>query len=230
MLFKSKLAASFGTALLVLLWIGVLSYRRTVQAEADQQWVMHTHFVMEDLDAMQADLLDCETTQRGYILTGDEVYLALYEAAFRRVSDDLSALRSLTADNSRQQISPNRLSPLVSAKLEALGSGIDARKQDGMAAALAAVGDDSDQESMVQIRVLIDQMKQEDQRLLLQERTENVALTSQYAKQTIIFGYLSAILFLLGAGCIVFDEMDRRKRVEAEFRRSDAKSHLHKLA
>ena len=225
MQFKSKLAAVFGTALMILLWIGVLSYRRIVQAEEDQRWVTHTHHVIENLDAVLTDVLDAETGERGYIVTGDDAYLQPYEISLRRVSQDVGRIRSLTADNPRQQSSLERLGPVVAAKLNVLQSGIEARKRDGMAAGADAVRGGTGKQLMDQLRTVVDAMKQEEQRLL-QERLEAVAGSSQYAKETIVFGYLSAFFFLLGAGWLIYEEMRRRELAEEELRRSEEQVRL----
>jgi PAS domain S-box-containing protein len=65
------------------------------------------------------------------------------------------------------------------------------------------------------------------ERRLLQERSEAVAASSEYAKDTIVFGYLSAFFFLLGAGWVVYEEMRRRKLAEEGLRNS--KEHLNLL-
>ena len=48
-------------------------------------------------------LLNAETGQRGYLLTGDSLYLAPYRQGASRFATDLSRLREMTADNPRQQ-------------------------------------------------------------------------------------------------------------------------------
>ena len=225
MQFKSKLAAVFGTAMMILLWIGVLSYRRILQAEEDHHWVTHTHRVMENLDAVLTDVLDAETGERGYIVTGDDSYLQPYESALHRVSQDVGRIRSLTDDNPRQQSSLERLNSLVAAKLNVLRNGIEVRKRDGMVAGAAAVRDGVGKQLMDQLRTLVDEMKQAEQRLL-QERSEAVANSSQFVKETIAFGYLSAFFFLLGAGWLIYEEMRRRELAEEGLRHSEEQLRL----
>ena len=223
--FKSKLAAVFGTALIILLWIGMLSYRSNVQAEEDHRLVTHTHRVIENLETVLTDVLDAETGERGYIITGDDSYLQPYEIALHRVSEDVGRIRSLTADNPRQHSSLERLDLLVAAKLDVLRSGIETRKRDGMAAGANAVRSGAGKQLMDQLRTLIDEMKQEEQRLL-QERSEAVAGSSRYAKETIALGYLSAFFFLFGAGWLIYEEMHRRELAEEGLRRNEEQLRL----
>lgn len=209
---------------MILLWIGVLSYRRSIQAEEDQHWVTHTHHVIENLDAVMTDMLDAETGERGYIVTGDYSYLQPYHSALERISRDVAEIRSLTADNPGQQDSLDRLDPLLSAQLNLIRRGVEARER-GTAAGASAVRDGAGKQLMDQLRTSIGDMKQEERRLL-QERSEAVAASSQYAEETIVFGYLSALLFLLGAGWIVYEEMRRRTLAEEGLLCSKEQLHL----
>jgi PAS domain S-box-containing protein len=225
MSFKSKVAIAFGSALLILVWIGLLSYRRSIQTDQDQKWVTHTHIVIERLDALRADLLDAETGERGYVVTGDDAFLQPYEAALRRVSEDQSQIHTLTSDNPRQQAALVSMGSLVADELNMLASGVEARRRDGMAAGAASIQDGSGKLLMDQLRVTFDAMKQEEWRLL-RERSDAAATSSEYARDTIVFGYLSAAMFLIGAGCIIYEEMLRRKAAEDELRRSEEQLRL----
>ena len=70
MTFKNKVIAGFGIALAILILVGVLSYRTMVQNDEDRQWVTHTHQVLAQVDLLLTDLLNAETCERGFILTG----------------------------------------------------------------------------------------------------------------------------------------------------------------
>jgi CHASE3 domain sensor protein len=65
MTFKRKIIAGFGTALAILILVGVVSFRTMVQNGEDKVWVTHTYIVLEKLDAVLTNLIDAETGQRG---------------------------------------------------------------------------------------------------------------------------------------------------------------------
>jgi CHASE3 domain sensor protein len=73
---SKSIAAS---ALVILLSIGVLSFRSTLRDEEDRGWVTHTHLVIESLGQILTDITQAEASQRGYILTGDEQDLKSFE-------------------------------------------------------------------------------------------------------------------------------------------------------
>src|SRR5206468_10622434 len=69
-----KIAAGFGLALTMLVLVGVVSYRNTVELIDTSQWVAHTHTVLERLETVRALLQDVENGARGYVITGKEEF------------------------------------------------------------------------------------------------------------------------------------------------------------
>src|SRR5438067_5276217 len=95
---QGTLLASFGLALLILIAIVVVSYQVTLSVGAAADLRAHSDLVRLNLQALLSQMQDAETGQRGFILTGDQSYLAPYDTAVNSVSGEISALRSLTAD------------------------------------------------------------------------------------------------------------------------------------
>ncbi len=172
MTFRTKLVAGLATAFAILLLVASFSYRSFVRNTEDRRWVTHTHLVLENLDTLQIQLIDAETGQRGYIITGKEPYLGPYHDALDGISLNLKKLRELTADNAVQQRTLDRLTPLISAKLAVMQERIDVRKNEGLAAAAKAVEEGSGKQLMDQIRVEVAAMKQEEDGLLVVRSSE----------------------------------------------------------
>ncbi|HJS84797.1 MAG TPA: CHASE3 domain-containing protein, partial [Acetobacteraceae bacterium] len=86
--------------------------------------VQHAHEVIDEADGLLAALLDAETGQRGFLLTGEERYLEPYAAALRRVASSLDRLRGLVADNPAQLARLPALRADAEAKLAELGDTI----------------------------------------------------------------------------------------------------------
>jgi len=83
--------------------------------------VSHTREVQTQLTLMLSTLQDAETGQRGYLLTGLDEYLEPYESAERGIDGVVAELRSLTADNPRQQEQLDLIEPLITQKFDELG-------------------------------------------------------------------------------------------------------------
>lgn len=171
-------------------WLGVQQMR--AEAEADR-WENHTYQVLIELSDLLADLQAAETGERGFLVTGDEQYLAPYTAAVGRVEHHWAELRDLTVDNSRQQARLARIEPLLKSKLAELQHTIELRRTSGFAAAAAEVLSHKGKQWMDQLRQHIGRALADEQ-LLLSQRTA--------AKQA-HRGQLELILLLGTAACVV---------------------------
>ena len=76
-----------------LLWSGL---RRSMDAD---RLVEHTYQVLNAGASVRSSLERAQTSQRGYLLTGDEKYLRAYESAVASERQERATLRLLTADN-----------------------------------------------------------------------------------------------------------------------------------
>ena len=215
MTFKNKVIAGFGTALAILILVGVLSYRSMVQGDEDRQWVTHTHLVKEKLDAVLTNMLDVETGARGYILTGEASYLEPYNDAMDHVGQNVKDVRELTFDNPVQQRALDRLEPTISERLGAVRYPIEIRTQKGLTAGADSVRAGPGKQSMDQIRHQLAEMKQEEDRLL-KARMEEAEKSSRNTRTVIVTGEGLAIAFLCLAGIVVGQEMGQRRRAEEE--------------
>ena len=107
------LNAGLAVALAILAAAGWQSDRNLrAVAEADK-WVTHTHVAIQDLERLMSALKDEETGQRGYLLTGEEIYLEPYQAAPGLARSNLADLKQLTLDNLAQQQRLARIEALI---------------------------------------------------------------------------------------------------------------------
>jgi signal transduction histidine kinase len=221
MTFRNKVVAGFGTALAILILVGVLSYRSMLRTDEDREWVTHTHQVLEKLDAVLTNMLDIETGARGYILTGETPYLGPYNVSLDRVRQNVKDARELTVDNPVQQQALDILEPMISKGLETIRHPIEIRTQGGLAAGAESVRSGLGKQSMDQIRSQIGEMKQEENRLLI-SRMQQAAKSSRNTRTVIAIGEVLAVGFLCLAGIIVGQEMGQRGRAEEEVRAVNA--------
>ncbi|HJR03238.1 MAG TPA: CHASE3 domain-containing protein [Methylomirabilota bacterium] len=114
-------------ALLVaaLLVDAVLTLHNIREVATAVQWVSHTHEVLDHLERVVSTLKDAETGQRGYLLTGERVYLEPYEQALARIPGRFEQLRQLTIDNPPQTAHVLKLEQLAAERLAVLRQGIE---------------------------------------------------------------------------------------------------------
>ena len=196
---RTKIGLVLGLALLALVIVGVQSYRATTRLIADTRRVAYCQQVREEIQGLLAELHEAETLQRGYLLTGTSRYLEAYKSASAAAFAHVASLRRLTADSPSQQSRLVAIAPLIQERLDRLAEGEAVRTEKGLdgAAEYAATGVGS--ELMGQIRVLANDMIQEES-ALLQERSLESAASSRAALNTIVYGIPVAVVvvFLIG--------------------------------
>ena len=221
MSFKNKVIAGFGSALAILIFVGILSYRSILRNEDDKVWVTHTHLVLEQVDAVMVDLLNAETGERGYILTGETSFLEPYDYGIEHIAAHLKELRELTVDNPVQQARLARVEPLISERLTMLHDRIEARKQQGLISGAEIVRQGPGKQHMDRIRAELADMTQEENGLL-KLRSEESTKSSRTTELVIVTGEALAIMFLCFAGTVVGLEIGQRRRAENEVRTLNA--------
>ncbi len=197
-----KIGAGYVLALLISVIIGVVGYRNIDALIETSHWVIHTNVVLREIDLCLSILQDTETGQRGYIITGVDSYLDPYSRGSTLVRDHIKMLRELTKDNPRQQQRLDALEPLVIQKLDELRETIDLRREEGFDAAVSLVGTGKGKTIMDNIRKVLQQMIDEE-RKLLDQRTKVSEANAQKAEQTIVFCIIIAIVILSLAGFLI---------------------------
>jgi CHASE3 domain sensor protein len=197
-----RLIAGFGIAALTLVLIVAVSYRNANRVIESDAWVAHTHQVRTELAALLSQLTDAEAGQRGYIITGEDPYLAPYQLAITAIQGSLDDVRKLTADNPAQQRRLAAISPLIEAKLAELKQTIDLRRNQGLDAATKVVLSNSGRSYMDQIRGVLTEADQEEKDLL-KRRSEEARASADMTTATIFWGGLLGTLVVVAIGWVI---------------------------
>jgi CHASE3 domain sensor protein len=191
--FGRRLAAGFGLAGLTLLVVAVIGYRTTSNLIENDGLVSHSYEVQHKLEDLLSDLKDAETGQRGFVITGNDSYLAPYQAALVDIPATLAKARQLTIDNPNQQRRLTAMGPLIDAKLAELKETIDLRRTGGFDAAAKVVVNDTGKIYMDKIRGLISDALGEENDLLAERATE-VKTTARWAMAITLWGGLAGVI------------------------------------
>jgi CHASE3 domain sensor protein len=113
------------------------------------------------LERLLSLLKDAETGQRGYLLTGQDQFLAPYTNATARLPDLLPALRESLMGASRQDQEASRLTVLMQQRLDHMVDALQMRQQGDAAAAIARVKSGSGQALMDEVRASAALLQQE---------------------------------------------------------------------
>ena len=134
----AKISAGFAVGLMMIATIGVSAYMSTQRLIEANRWVTHSHEVIEGLEHILLLLKDAESSQLGFVLTGEEGYLEPYRAATGQIQHDIDALGVLTRDNTVEQEGLQQVHKLSDAKLAELRETIQLRRTSGREAVLGS--------------------------------------------------------------------------------------------
>lgn len=211
--FFKRIAAGFGLASVILVLIGVVSYRSINELINTSKGVEQTHQVLENLEEILSNLRYLETDQRGYILTGDESYLEVYNTAIPTIQQNINELRRLTAENPTQQQNLNTLEALAGQRIDLLGQVIRLRKDRGLQATLEFLRTNQSRKLMNEVRQIIDGMEANERKLL----SERQAAANTSARRTIalfLIGIFVSFAILACVYYLIYREITERQQVE----------------
>jgi PAS domain S-box-containing protein len=209
-----KVRIAFGFAVMALLLMGTVSYRSIAVSEDSDGWVLHTHEVLGDLNALLLSMAGVQSSSRGFVLTGgDESYLISFADSVSNARQEEASVRSLTVDNPRQQARLPRLESLVAEEIAFAEKVIALRRTVGFESATGAVRSGPDQQTTAQFQGVVRTMKDEEQRLLALRELDAKARAAQ-TKDFLIFGMILAVLVTVGAGWSVRRDSLARKLAE----------------
>jgi len=142
----------FLPAIAAIILVAILSYRAHLDYVAGGQQVAHSIEVMAQLHGLLATMKDAETGQRGFILTGEDRYIAPYMHASAVWEGKIAAVRALLSGNAEQERRLLALEHLCAEKFAELSRTIVLRRQGETAEAIALVRTGTGIELMDRIR------------------------------------------------------------------------------
>lgn len=194
-------------AALILLVVGVfltvlvIAYRGMLRLSDDILSVRTAYDIIISTDALFSDLQDAETGQRGYVITGEDTFLAPYTTALSDIDTDFQALQGLIQDPAQQDRLAS-LKPLIDQKLTGLANSIAVRKENGFAAAQEGVLTEVGKNIMDSIRETVTDM-QTAESVLLEARMNDRQQTVSNIQTTLMWGSLIGLIFYLLANYII---------------------------
>ena len=128
--------------------------------------VRHTVEVDARLSRVLSALQDAETGQRGFVITGQETFLAPYLSSRDAFDRNLDRLRELVADNTDQLAQVARLRALAHRFEDELDRSVEMRRAGDVAGSMRLVTEGRGKPTMDAIRVLIREMEDHEAALL----------------------------------------------------------------
>ncbi len=204
---------------------GIAALLSVQQVGATMRQVEHTHAVLEVADRLRTALLDAETAQRGYQLSGDPAYLDACRSALPPAQDAAQQLRSLTQDDPDQQQRVDALAPLLDQRLALLCAAVEHPNDHINPAAERPVKDENKQ-LMADLWRLLTAIRDAELALLAEgsRRAEAagrwLGLTTTLASALALAAALGALLLINRSAALRYEaEEALRRREDADRRR-----------
>jgi PAS domain S-box-containing protein len=183
-----------GVGALVLMAIAGVSYYEWQQYNRATAEAVRTREIEGSLDALNSSLVDAESGQRGFLLTGQDRYLQPYNQAVGAIPDELAQLHRLLAARPSQSADLARLDKVVNGKLAEMRQTIELRRTQGKQPALDIVLSDRGQREMQEIRALCGEIRGREYSAQNQSSSESEAAAKIAVLATVVGSI--ALLFL----------------------------------
>jgi CHASE3 domain sensor protein len=208
-----KIIIGFALAIGVLLLTAAASFWSIRGLSVQTKNVEHTYQVLQEVESVTSVLKDAQAGTRGYLLTGDTLYLRPYSMASGQLPASLERLEALTVDNPDQRTRLDSLQGLVEQEFRILRPLTEIKKSMSQSAMQTLL--DTDRQTLRQVRLLYFRIKRSELALLAQRS----ALQDIFEKATPIVVLISAVLAVLIVVWLVtkiVQELADNRRLQAE--------------
>jgi signal transduction histidine kinase/DNA-binding response OmpR family regulator/CHASE3 domain sensor protein/HAMP domain-containing protein len=187
---KSNLRLGLGISLVILILSSLASYVSIRNLIKSADLVAHSNQVMSKLDEVMSTLKDAETGQRGYLLTGNRVFLEPYNGARQKANALYDQIKLETKDNPFQQRKLVELRNILDTRLTIIEKTIAIKMNNGSVLESNLM---EGKTYMDRTRQLIKEMQAEEHRLMAIRTAE----LNNFAGYTPILVILAAIISLV---------------------------------
>ena len=209
---KNNLRLGLGLSLIILFISSLASYVSISNLIKSTDLVKHSDEVILNVEGVISTLKDAETGQRGYLLTGNKVFLAPYNGATDTALAALNKIAASTKDNPNQQKSIAELRDIMVRRLNIIKSTIE----------IKSLGGNVDPTVLFQGKTYMDQARSVVQRMvkeernLLEQRTIELNKLTAYTPVLIVIAAILAILITLFFYRKVSIDFDERVLLQKE--------------
>jgi PAS domain S-box-containing protein len=213
MSFQKNIWFGFISALAILTWLAVITYRNNKGTRESLGEVAHTNQVLYHSEQILSLIVDVDAGQRGYSLTGVDDFLTPAFDAIKKVNEHAATLGTMTAGDGLQVERITRLQQLVTEKLIYTNRAVNARKLQGLEAARQLDATMQGKALTDQIRNLIKDIQAEEEKFL-QHRTEAVQVRGERFNNYFMAMLVATGLIIILLFYAIFKNTRARERVQ----------------
>lgn len=126
---SKKLYIAFAAIIVILLLLSMVTYINLAQYSQADSWNIHTYKVISDFQNLSQSMINMETGQRGYSITGDDKFLEPYNSGKSDFDKYYNEIKELTSDNPKEQEQLQKIKSEKGNWLKAADESISLRKE-----------------------------------------------------------------------------------------------------
>ncbi len=215
--YKRNLRIGFGVSLLILLISSVASFISIRNLLDSTDLVRHTNEVILEMESIKSAMVDAETGQRGFLITGDEDFLQPFNDSKERVLTAYNNTLSLTQDNLAQQRDLPALYELILDRFDHFNATIVDKKQ-GKETSITILN--SGKNVMDKMRDQI-RMMEERERQLLEQRVGSMNKFATFTPILIVAAAIIALIITMAFYSRVSNDFEEKSRLQSELEEKD---------
>lgn len=203
----SKLYGGFGIISVILLIVSTIFYSNLVSFYEANDWDKHTYEVLMGLQDIGTSMIDMETGQRGFSITGDESFLEPFNKGKSDFNESWTHVKELTSDNPKQQEILDTIKNVKQEWLVIVEKHIDSRRK--VENEILSMEDVVKEEKLAEGKKYMDQIREyisESQEIeinLLMQRGEKTEALKNTTNSIIVGGTLVAVILAIMISIII---------------------------
>ncbi|WP_022939935.1 response regulator [Psychromonas hadalis] len=203
---RSKIILCTAIPMLLMITIAMVVYINIEKTISTAKWVEHTHSVSAKGHQLVKLMLDMETGERGYLITGKTIFLEPFNHAKATWLEHIEELQVLVADNPPQVIKVKKIAQLqkrwlkeaaeieIAARQKVNSAMSDSERTTTLAAVVTLIESEAGKNIIDNIRRVKDDFINEEKILLVKRQNQALAAANNTQKVIVIGTILAIIL------------------------------------
>ena len=197
----------------------VLTYTNLRTLDENKSLVERQHHKIAELRALLKLVVDSETGQRGYLITGDKAFQAPYVTATAALQDKLKSVEELIAGDTEGKAAFAKLSQTIRQRMDTIERSITLRDEQGLEAARMYILEGTGKRLMDDIRAQVEGLE-EQERDELDRRDEESVASYWTALVTGLMTSVLALLLAIAGYVLISRDLEKRNQLSEDLQKS----------
>jgi len=219
----------FVVAMALFVTASIYTYKNNKAQNETSDWISHSNEVRFRTEQLLDHLYEAQANQRGFLLSGDSLFLPLYYDAIDSFNFNLLRLQNLTRDNVAQQNNLKVLKPLLIKRLAHLNENIQRSENPGFRQKMGKTLFAEDRSLMDDLLIKFDNIHRLEKTLLNERIKENEIRIRAFNRTYFILVSLVAIILVV-MFYLIYYNLRKNKEISENLRHSLKKIQGYKFA